>query len=92
MKTPEDISLIPSATVVLLRPFQERFEVYLVRRSRKSGFMGGLCVFPGGVVDPQDTDAVFWNPRVDLSPEGVDRRLGGGLSMFRRCRTKGDAE
>ncbi len=81
MKPPvDDEKLIPSATVLLVRPFQEHFEVYLVRRSSKSSFMGGLFVFPGGVVDPQDKDAGFWQSHVDLPPERIDRRLGGAIA------------
>jgi hypothetical protein len=80
MKAAEDMPLIPSATVVLVRPFQDRFQVYLIRRSRNSGFMGGLYVFPGGLVDPQDRDEAFWRSRVDLTPDRVELRLGGGLS------------
>ena len=44
--------LIPAATVILLR---EPFEVYLVRRHQKSGFMADAFVFPGGKVDPGET-------------------------------------
>jgi 8-oxo-dGTP pyrophosphatase MutT (NUDIX family) len=72
--------LTPSATVVLVRPSGGRFEVYLIRRSRSSGFMGGLFVFPGGVVDPVDCDSRFWLRHVDLPADRIDRRLGGGLS------------
>ena len=79
MAAAQDMPLVPSATVILVRPFEGRFQVYLIRRSRKSGFMGGLFVFPGGAVDPRDTIAAFWQERVDLPPEGIDRRLGGGL-------------
>jgi mutator protein MutT len=43
---------IPAATVILLR---EPFDVYLVRRHQKSGFMADAFVFPGGKVDPGET-------------------------------------
>ena len=42
--------------------------------------MGGLFVFPGGVVDPVDRDSRFWLRHVDLTADRIDRRLGGGLS------------
>lgn len=71
--------IVPSATVLLVRPMENRFQVYLTRRSRRSGFMGGLYVFPGGVVDPKDRDPAFWKHHVDLTAEQIDRRLGGGL-------------
>jgi len=46
--------LRPASTVVLLRPSQVRFEVFLVRRNDSIAFMGGAHVFPGGRVDPGD--------------------------------------
>lgn len=47
----------PASTVVLLRPSQSRFEVFLVRRHENVKFMGGAHVFPGGSVDPADEAA-----------------------------------
>jgi mutator protein MutT len=49
--------LVPAATVILLREPRagEPFEVYLVRRHQKSGFMADAFVFPGGKVDPGET-------------------------------------
>ena len=51
-----------AATVVLLRPgADEAPEVYLLRRHVTMDFAGGMCVFPGGGVDPRDFDAsVQW--------------------------------
>jgi len=51
-----------AATVVLLRPgADERPEVYLLRRQTSMAFAGGMCVFPGGGVDPRDDDTtVAW--------------------------------
>ena len=43
-----------AATVILLKEENKILEVYLLKRSTKSGFMGGLYVFPGGHVDEQD--------------------------------------
>jgi len=49
----------PAATVVVARvvPDEGRggFEVYLVKRHGKSGFMAGAHVFPGGRVDDDDS-------------------------------------
>jgi len=62
-----DGSLTPSdprnaATVVLLRPGTTAGpEVYLLRRQASMAFAAGMCVFPGGGVDPRDFDhAVAW--------------------------------
>ena len=50
-----------AATVVLLRPSDEGPDVYLMRRQVSMEFAGGMCVFPGGGVDPRDFDAtVAW--------------------------------
>lgn len=46
-----------AATVVLLRPGRTGgSEVYLLRRQTSMAFAGGMCVFPGGGVDPRDFD------------------------------------
>ncbi|QBR92633.1 NUDIX hydrolase [Nocardioides euryhalodurans] len=50
-----------AATVVLLRPDDRGSSVYLLRRQTSMAFAGGMCVFPGGGVDPRDFDhAVAW--------------------------------
>ncbi|MBN6055890.1 NUDIX hydrolase [Nonomuraea sp. RK-328] len=50
-----------SATVVVLREGQDGPEVYLLRRKSSMAFAAGAHVFPGGGVDPRDTDqAVGW--------------------------------
>jgi len=43
-----------AATVVLLREASPSFEVFLVCRHAKSGFMAGAHVFPGGKLDEAD--------------------------------------
>lgn len=58
-----------AATVVLLRPGAGGPEVYLLRRQTSMAFAGGMCVFPGGGVDPRDFDS-----------ELVDRGLWSGPS------------
>ena len=50
-----------AATVVLLRPGAGGPELYLLRRQVSMEFAGGMCVFPGGGVDPRDFDhTVAW--------------------------------
>jgi 8-oxo-dGTP pyrophosphatase MutT (NUDIX family) len=50
-----------AATVVLMRHGSQGPEVYLLRRQISMAFAGGMCVFPGGGVDPRDFDhAVAW--------------------------------
>jgi 8-oxo-dGTP pyrophosphatase MutT (NUDIX family) len=43
-----------AATILLLRPDGEHFEVFLVQRHRKSAFMPRMWVFPGGRIEPGD--------------------------------------
>jgi 8-oxo-dGTP pyrophosphatase MutT (NUDIX family) len=58
-----------AATVVLLRAGPRGPETYLLRRQTSMAFAGGMCVFPGGGVDPRDFD-----------DELVDRGLWAGPS------------
>jgi len=70
-----------AATVILARQKGLEFQVYLLKRSLKSGFMAGNYVFPGGTVDLEDRDTNFWKSRVDIEPESISSRLGGNLSI-----------
>jgi len=50
-----------AATVILMRPSDLGPEVYYMRRQVSMDFAGGMCVFPGGGVDPRDFDTtVAW--------------------------------
>jgi 8-oxo-dGTP pyrophosphatase MutT (NUDIX family) len=49
--------LIPAATVVLLRDAPHGLEVLLLRRNTAVEFAGGMWVFPGGRIDPEDHPA-----------------------------------
>jgi|HubBroStandDraft_1064217.scaffolds.fasta_scaffold00005_21 8-oxo-dGTP pyrophosphatase MutT (NUDIX family) len=46
----------PASTVLLLRDGAGGLEVFMVTRHQKSSFMAGALVFPGGGVDPDDSD------------------------------------
>jgi 8-oxo-dGTP pyrophosphatase MutT (NUDIX family) len=46
--------LIPAATVVLLRDGGDGVEALMLRRNSKLDFAGGMWVFPGGRIDPDD--------------------------------------
>ncbi|MGC5009513.1 NUDIX hydrolase [Streptosporangium sp. DT93] len=53
-----------AATVVVLREDEDAggVEVYLLRRKASMAFAAGAYVFPGGSVDPRDTDhAIAWS-------------------------------
>ena len=72
-----------AATVVLLRPGREGPEVYLLRRQTSMAFASGMCVFPGGGVDPRDFDhAVAWTgpaPREWADRLGTDEATARAL-------------
>lgn len=70
-----------AATVVLLRDGAAGPEVYLLRRQASMAFAAGMCVFPGGGVDPRDFDAtVGW---AGPSPDEWATRLGCGEALAR---------
>ena len=70
-----------AATVVLLRPSGDGPEVYLLRRQVSMEFAAGMCVFPGGGVDPRDFDhTVAW---AGPSPSDWAARLGVDESLAR---------
>jgi 8-oxo-dGTP pyrophosphatase MutT (NUDIX family) len=50
----EHTEAFPSATVVLVRDGEVGMEVLMVCRSEQVRHMGGMWVFPGGRVDPED--------------------------------------
>jgi 8-oxo-dGTP pyrophosphatase MutT (NUDIX family) len=63
-----------AATVVLMRPGARGPELYLLRRQTSMAFAGGMCVFPGGGVDPRDFDhAIAW---AGPAPQEWASRLG----------------
>ena len=45
---------IPAATVIPLRDGAEGLEVLMLRRDKDLSFAGGMWVFPGGRLDPED--------------------------------------
>lgn len=71
-----------AATVILQRPGADGApEVYLLRRQVSMAFAGGMCVFPGGGVDPRDFDhAVAW---AGPSPATWAARLGTSEDVAR---------
>lgn len=66
----------PAATIVLLRDGRDGLEALLVRRSRRSGFVPGSYVFPGGRVDRADADTALIERLDGLTAEAAAERLG----------------
>jgi 8-oxo-dGTP pyrophosphatase MutT (NUDIX family) len=58
LREQEDLGapVIPAATVVLLRDHRDQLEALMLRRNAAVEFAGGMWVFPGGRVDPEDAD------------------------------------
>jgi 8-oxo-dGTP pyrophosphatase MutT (NUDIX family) len=67
----------PAATIILVRDNESGLQTYLLKRSGKSKFFPGSFVFPGGVLDEDDGDILFWKNHLDLSMEDVARRFSG---------------
>lgn len=50
---------VDAATIVLVRDGDSGLEVFCVERNKKSRFVGGAVVFPGGKVDASDRSAAW---------------------------------
>jgi 8-oxo-dGTP pyrophosphatase MutT (NUDIX family) len=71
----------PAATVVLLRPAHQAFQVYVLKRATTMAF-GGVYAFPGGGVDPSDrpeTVRADWADRLGV-PEGRAKAVVGAAA------------
>lgn len=67
----------PAATLILVRDAKDgtAIEVFCVQRSGKSAFMGGAVVFPGGKVDPSDSDDSWADHVVDVAGDLRPHRI-----------------
>jgi 8-oxo-dGTP pyrophosphatase MutT (NUDIX family) len=54
--TDQPVDPVDAATVLLIRDSAYGIEVFMVVRHRNIEFAGGALVFPGGKVDPEDSD------------------------------------
>jgi 8-oxo-dGTP pyrophosphatase MutT (NUDIX family) len=63
----------PAATVVLLREVDGTLEALMMRRGAGLAFMGGMWVFPGGRVEPDDCSS---RSLARLLPDARDAGLG----------------
>jgi 8-oxo-dGTP pyrophosphatase MutT (NUDIX family) len=53
------VEAYPASTVLMVRDGGQGLEVFMVVRHRKIDFASGALVFPGGKVDPEDSDAAL---------------------------------
>jgi 8-oxo-dGTP pyrophosphatase MutT (NUDIX family) len=75
------ISARPASTIVLVREHEQKLQVYLLRRSTKSGFFPGSYVFPGGALNPDERDVEFWEKHIDLPAEELRKIFGSGMDV-----------
>lgn len=81
---PDKSKIRLAATVLLLRDSERGLEVFMEKRHIKSDFVGGAYVFPGGAVDPSDSDSAE-QLCVGLDDERASERLGlddNGLAFY----------
>lgn len=84
---------LPAATVVLTRTLGASFEVFLVKRHSRAGFLANAHVFPGGRVDEHDLRWASFAPDAlltcasalldDALPAG--QAAGFALAAIREC-------
>ena len=70
----------PAATVILTREYAGNLQVYLLKRSPKSGFMAGNFVFPGGTLERDDQHSDLFHKCCDLTQNEIATRFGPDLS------------
>ena len=77
----------PAATVLLVRAPLEAVEVFMIKRNAKTNF-GGAWVFPGGKLDPVDSEVEINSFCSGLTDEMASQILGleeGGLNYWIAC-------
>lgn len=82
---PRSVPIKPAATVMLLRDVAEGIEVFMLRRSMKAVFAGGVYVFPGGRVDDADSAEELEPYCAGLDDAAASAALGidhGGLAFW----------
>jgi 8-oxo-dGTP pyrophosphatase MutT (NUDIX family) len=82
------IPIKPAATVILMREAKKGdFEIFMVKRSSRPPF-GSLYVFPGGKLDPEDSDNDLYPCCEGMDDAAASRQLGikdNGLSFWIAC-------
>jgi 8-oxo-dGTP pyrophosphatase MutT (NUDIX family) len=82
------IPIKPAATVILMREAKKGdFEIFMVKRSSRPPF-GSLYVFPGGKLDPEDSDNDLYPCCEGMDDAAASRQLGikdNGLAYWIAC-------
>jgi len=74
-----------AATLVLLRPGSDGPEALMIQRVQSAAFLGGAYVFPGGALDPHDSDARVLRRVAGLTEAQANERLrvsSGGMAYY----------
>ncbi len=79
--SPDRAAPRPAATVVVARG-QENWELLLLKRHHKSGFMANAYVFPGGRVDPGDASEAIIGLIQGIELDDLLRRMDGVTSRI----------
>jgi 8-oxo-dGTP pyrophosphatase MutT (NUDIX family) len=82
---PMNKAMRDAATVMLLRDGRHGLEVFMMKRTARAAFAGSAYVFPGGVVDLDDSGADMATHCDGLTDAEASRRLGlaaGGLAFW----------
>lgn len=75
----------PAATIILVRDTPSGMEVLMLQRTHQAAFIPGGYVFPGGAVDPGDSDPEFLDLIRGVDASEASRRLdleGDGLTFW----------
>lgn len=73
-----------ASSILLIRDGDDGLEVFMVKRHHKIDFASGAMVFPGGKVDPEDSDAEA--RAATVGAEGLnDTQLGFQVSAIREA-------
>lgn len=80
----EPAKVRPAATLMLLRDNEGRIEVLMTRRSLTASFAPGAYVFPGGVMDPEDTACLGSNIAPN-SKHGTSEIAGLAVAAIREA-------
>jgi len=79
-----DVVPRPASSILLVRDADAGLEVFMVKRHHKIDFASGAMVFPGGKVDPEDSDAEARAATIGADPFD-DTQLGFRVSAIREA-------
>ncbi|MBV1876282.1 MAG: hypothetical protein KUG79_01450 [Pseudomonadales bacterium] len=79
-KPQQDQPVRPAATVIIVRDAKPQFEIFMLRRTNKAAFAGGMYVFPGGRVDESDHSALYAEYHSSPAEQQADQRQALGVN------------